>query len=328
MKFRTELLLNTNKFKIDYSHNILLLGSCFTDNIGQKLFDRKFKSISNPFGVLFNPFSISNLVNKALSDQQLNIELIASLNNLWHSFELHGDFSNNSKETLITNGNNAITNTKKQIENASYLFITFGTAWIYEHKTSRHIVANCHKFSNNLFDRSKLSVAEIVTEWDHTIRNIIDSNPKIKIVFTVSPIRHLKDGFHENQLSKATLHLAIDELIKLYPQNCSYFPSYELIVDDLRDYRFYEEDLVHISTEGINYLFEKFQDHYFDKSTIQLSKQLLKITMATKHRLINNSLEDTKGFAQNMLEKIKQLHTEHPDIDLNTEIEYFTQILE
>ncbi len=327
MKFRTELAAAEQKYKIDHSKNILLLGSCFTDNIGTKLIDRKFKTITNPFGVLFNPFSISNLVNKALSDQKLNTELVDKRNNLWHSFELHGNFSASTKESLIAYGNKAIATAKKQIENAAFLFVTFGTAWVYEYKSNGQIVANCHKFPESIFKRTRLTVAEIVTEWQRTIRKIIEHNPNINIVFTVSPIRHLKDGLHENQLSKATLHLAVDELIKNHPQNCSYFPSFEIIIDDLRDYRFYQEDLVHISNEGVEYLFEKFQEYYFDQTTIQLSKQLLKITTATRHRLMNDSPEENKQFAQNILNKIKQLQLKNPEIHFDNEIEYFNQIL-
>ena len=325
MKFRTEVKLSKRSSTIDHTHNIILLGSCFSDNIGKKLMDRKFNVISNPFGVLFNPFSISNLLQKAINLEELNENLIEANHNLWHSFELHGSFSAKQKIELVENGNKAIKHIHQHIKKTDYLFVTFGTAWVYEHKQTGQVVANCHKFPPEIFNRYRLSIDVISKNWEGIIQQILAINPNLKIVFTVSPIRHLKDGFHENQLSKATLHLAIEKLIDFAPNTCSYFPSYEIVMDDLRDYRFYQDDLVHISTEGVDYIYEQFEEHYFNKKTIQLNQKLYKITKATEHLVQDASDENTKKFSESMLSKIKILQHENPHLNFTEELKYFQQ---
>jgi hypothetical protein len=242
---------------------------------------------------------------------------------LWHSFSHHGRFSSEDAETALQQINQRLATSSAFLKTAGFLFITFGTAWVYRYKKSGATVANCHKIPDNEFIRSRLTVDEIVTEFRQLIHEIRRFNPGIQIVFTVSPIRHWKDGAVENQLSKATLLLAIDEIIRSYIECSSYFPAYELVLDELRDYRFYAPDMLHISDVAIDFIWEKFENALIDAESRQISARVQKIVQAANHRPFNKNTPEYKRFLMQMQEQINKLEKEFKNIDFTGEKTYF-----
>lgn len=260
MEFRTKVDIPVSEKEINHKHKILMLGSCFSDNIGDKLLNGGFDVTSNPLGTLYNPLSIAT----ALSECSKNIEEQNPIFFKW----------------LHSKANLAWSQTTSPLD-FDIICITFGTAWIYRLKENGMIVANCKKQPDKLFIREKLSVEAIIDNWCPILNQ--HEFKKKYIIFTVSPIRHKKDGFHENQLSKSTLLLAINELCKLYPNNCEYFPSYEIVMDELRDYRFYADDMMHPSATAINYIWKRFQETYFSEHTKQICSEFEKKQKQSQH---------------------------------------------
>lgn len=301
------------------------MGSCFSDNIGNHLLDYKFKVSSNPFGVLYNPISVANSLTLILDKLSLEKTNLVEHNGMWHSFDLHGSFSNIDSDELLSKANGILEEAHEKLKNTNYLFITFGTAWVYEHISSKKIVSNCHKIPASQFSRYRLTIDTIYNVWSKLIQRLSDFNPEMEIIFTVSPIRHLKDGAHENQLSKSTLFLAIDQLIQ-QNNKLSYFPSYEIVMDELRDYRFYADDMTHISSKAIHFIFEKFKETYFEENTIQSMNKVKPIVKATTHKILSDNTQEIEKFAITMLKKIEEIENSHPQIDLTREKAYFNQL--
>lgn len=322
--FRTEVALENFPFSIDYQDKILMMGSCFTDSIGSKLQRLKFSLLLNPFGVLYNPSSISKILHAFLQKKQIDESSLFEYKNSWHSFDFHGSFSGEDKSSVLTNMNNSLKQGAGFLQNTNILFITFGTAWVYEISDSSEVVANCHKLPAKFFKRKRLSIQKIVADWSELLKAVKTINPAIRIAFTISPVRHLKDGLHENQLSKATLLLAVEELTTKN-DNCYYFPSYELMMDDLRDYRFYKDDMTHVSDLGVNYIFEHFQNAFFTEKTKQTAKDIDDLQKAVEHR-IPKSTAETKDFSAIMLKKIKMLEKEYQHINFMLEKVYFENL--
>ncbi|HOO84760.1 MAG TPA: GSCFA domain-containing protein [Prolixibacteraceae bacterium] len=325
MKFRTEVSIGPASSQIDYSSKVFMIGSCFTDNIGAKLKQLKFQLSINPFGVLYNPVSIARAFDLIIDYKQLPSDSLVFDQNLWHSLLLHGDFSQTNQQMLLDKANIAIAEAHNFLTKSDFVFVTFGTAWVYRYLETNQIVANCHKIKADRFERFRLDVDFIVDEWQKIITRLKSINKNLKIVFTISPVRHLKDGAHENLLSKSVLALAIDALMK---QDCSidYFPAYELINDDLRDYRFYAPDMVHLSDTAINYVFEKIRNAYFSDNTQLTMKQIAAIVQAAQHRILQNNPIELNSFKKGMLQKIKKIQIEHPFIDLSAEYKYFLEL--
>jgi len=325
--FRTEVVIEPSKWKIDYESPAIFMGSCFSDHIGGMLSRYKFPVLLNPFGVLYNPISISTALNMVLDQHEIRNEELIKHNHLWHSFYFHGSFSDISPAKTIEKCNYSIRNAHSFLKNAKFLFITFGTAWVFRHKETREIVSNCHKIPATDFERFRLSIDEIRDEWISLLTKIHIINPNLKIIFTVSPIRHFKDGAHENQISKSTLLLAIDDIIKDYPiQQIGYFPSYELINDELRDYRFYDSDMVHISETGIRFIFDKFKSTYFSDSANSCFDHVQSIIQAKEHRILNNDINAVRKFSQSTISKIEKIKTTNPYINFQDEIEHFKKL--
>lgn len=266
MKFRTEIPIPKYPFSITYDDALLFIGSCFSDNMGVFLEENRFKTLLNPFGTLFNPFSIATGLQLLLSPSLFNSQWIDFFNEKWISFAHHGSFSHADRNTFIQNIENQLISGSVYLNKTDFLFITFGTAYAYRHKKSDLIVANCHKIPAQEFDKIRLEIDEIVAQYKNIISSLHKNNPNLKIIFTVSPVRHLGDGFHENQLSKSTLHLATDKILKSCPKTF-YFPSYEILQDDLRDYRFYGLDLCHPNEQALNYIHEFFRASFFTSET-------------------------------------------------------------
>ena len=264
MKLQTIVDIAPSPWKIGCEDNILLLGSCFADAIGEQMAQRYMNVTCNPFGTLYNPLSIAQAIN--LRPQTSNIPLVEH-DGLWHSMAHHGAFSRATREEAEAAVRASVDSMQQALKDASVVIVTFGTAWVYEMKGE--IVGNCHKLPADCFTRRRLSVEEIVAAWQPHLERYPDKH----WLFTVSPIRHIKDGLHENQLSKATLLQAVEQItnyqspITNHQSPITYFPSYEILLDELRDYRFYADDLVHPSSLAVNYIWDRFVDTYCTPQT-------------------------------------------------------------
>mgnify|MGYP002776343235 FL=1 len=324
MRFFTEIQIPEFPSQMDYSKSMMLFGSCFSENIGQKLIDLKFDVDMNPFGILYNPESIANSLRILLEKRTFSENNLFQDQGLWNSFYHHSRFSDVDQQAALDKINNRISSSHEFLKKADYLVITFGTAWVYELLKTGQVVSNCHKIPAGEFKRFRLGVSEITNVYRELLEQLWKFNPGLKVIFTVSPIRHWKDGAVENQLSKATLLLSIDQLIKGFGnQDCAYFPSYELMMDELRDYRFYAEDMLHISPVAIDYIFERFSKVMITKESMDVSKKVMKVRKAFEHRPVNPATADFKEFVLQNLLQINQLTGQFPSLDFTEEKIYF-----
>ena len=268
-----ERLYLVKNCKISHRDKILLLGSCFAENIGHLLVAHKFNVKINPTGILYNPVSIADALQMMSDRYQYTVNDIFRDGNLWHSFRHHSRFSHTDPELCINGINRELNAGAEQLHRVSWLLVTFGTAYVYSLRETGKVVANCHKLPASLFDRRRVGVDEMLRGWIPLIERLSDSNPELRIMFTVSPIRHLRDGAHENQLSKSVLLLFVDELCRMYPDRCIYFPSYEIVMDELRDYRFYDAGMTHPNEQAIRYIWERFSEACFSEETRTLNRE-------------------------------------------------------
>ena len=315
MDFRTEIKIPNPTFDISYKDELVMLGSCFTENIGKKLSGSKFKIDINPFGISYNPLSIENSIRILLEKKQFTENDLFFHHGVWNNFAHHGSFSDISKGVCLQKINERINVSSDMLKNANHLIITFGTAWIYELKETKNVVGNCHKLPEKTFDRRCLSIDEIVETYTNLTHCIRLFNPAINIIFTVSPVRHWKDCAHENQLSKSILLLAIDKLQQTFP-NLHYFPAYEIVMDELRDYRFYAEDMLHPNNLAINYIWEKFSETYFSAETINIQREVDEISKAEAHKPFNPDTKAHQDFLLKLEEKKKMLQGKYPFINI------------
>ena len=253
MELYTRILLPKARFSFSYEDLVVMMGSCFAENIGRKLEENKFSVDINPFGTLYNPASVAEGLRMLLRPEYFTPGDLFQHEGIYHSFTHHSRFSAPSEEECLGHINSRLSESSDFLRKATRLVITLGTAFVYRLKSDGRIVSNCHKLPEKMFDRQRLSTQEIVEDWKPLLLALWEQNPALKILFTVSPIRHWKDGAHENQLSKATLLLATDALQKDYPGRIAYFPAYEILMDELRDYRFYADDMLHPSPLAISY---------------------------------------------------------------------------
>lgn len=315
MNLQTKIKIKSeSKNLINYKSEILLLGSCFSENIGDKLNYFKFQTLQNPFGILFHPKAIERLITNAINEKTYSGKDIFFQNERWHSFESHSDLSSNNEKIILNKLNGAISITQRKLRNVSHIVITLGTAWVYRHIESDEIVANCHKVPQKKFLKELLSVDEITQSLDAIIQLIKSVNKNVSILFTVSPIRHLKDGFIENTQSKSHLIAAIHNVIDVR-KNLHYFPSYEIMMDELRDYRFYAEDMIHPNKTAINYIWEKFLDSWFSDEVTSSMKEIDIIQKGLSHKPFNASSEKHKEFLSNLEQKIVEIKTKFPFIN-------------
>ncbi|MGB1308381.1 MAG: GSCFA domain-containing protein [Oceanihabitans sp.] len=303
---------------IDYSANVFLLGSCFSENIGDKFHYFKFQNAVNPFGILFHPIAIETLVANALDSKKYTEEDIFFNNEQWLCFDAHSKLSNASKETLLKQLNNSLKNTSQQITNAKHIIITLGTAWVYKNKETQKIVANCHKVPQKEFTKELLPVAVILDSLRCMVSKIKNVNSKAIIIFTVSPVRHVKDGFIENTQSKSHLITAIHQLLK--EQSASnneqsfYFPSFEILLDELRDYRFYKKDMIHPNETAIQYIWERFLDVWISQSAKSIMKEVEIIKKGLQHKAFNKESKAHQNFLKQLKERQDSLSKKVPHI--------------
>lgn len=305
MNFTTQIPISKHKNNISHKDKIMLLGSCFTENIGNKLSINGFETLINPFGILYNPFSICSSLNRIINLKFLDSEDLVKVNEFWFSYEHHGVFRDEKCDNLLQTTNLGITKANLFLKQTNWLIITLGTAWVFFLKENNKILGNCHKLNPQLIDKKLLSVDEIVENTSLTINNIREINPNIKIILTVSPIRHWKQGYRENIISKSALHLATNQLCETI-NDCFYFPAYEIVMDELRDYRFYQADMLHPSEIAVDYIWEKFSTHLFSDSTANLCKDYCKLHSMKQHKAFN---PESQGY-KNHLIKIAKLEKE------------------
>jgi hypothetical protein len=310
MKLQTQVPLKKAENQIDYNSQLVVLGSCFANNIGEKLAYYKFQVLQNPFGILFHPLAIENLISRAIHQKQYTGEEVFFLNERWQCYDAHSDLSSVTKEDLFDSLNSGLLETKLYLTTASHIFITLGTAWAYQLKESGKEVANCHKVPQLAFKKQLLSIDKIVGSLEAIVRQIQTINTKAKIVFTVSPVRHLKDGFIENQQSKAHLISAVHQIIK--KANALYFPSYELMMDELRDYRFYANDLVHPNDLAITYIWEKFVSVWIAQDAWPTMEKVAAVQSGLNHRPFNPESLRHQEFLKALDKKITYLQKEYP----------------
>lgn len=281
--FRTKTEIVPSKYRFGVNDTIFLIGSCFVESVGSRLADGLLSVECNPFGTVYNPVAIQQQLERIIKKEKCTNAELVSCANRWHSKYAHGLLSASDAQTVKDNVDKATMHAAEKLAEAKLLVVTFGTAWIYRLIETAEVVANCHKMPSSLFRRELLTVDEIVQQWNKTITNIRQYNNDIKILFTVSPIRHLKETSHGNQISKATLLLAIDKLVA-ENGDVDYFPSYEIMLDDLRDYRFYAEDMVHPSSVAVDYIYDLFASNYLNVTTLSFVDEAKKVTQALKHR--------------------------------------------
>ncbi|MEJ2114057.1 MAG: GSCFA domain-containing protein [Flavobacteriaceae bacterium] len=303
MKLQTQIpLQKQSENLIDYNSNIFLLGSCFVENIGEKLEYFKFQNLINPLGILFHPLAVESLISKAILKKEFTEKDIFFHNEQWHSFDAHSKLSSVSKVNLLNNLNKAIKATNQQLHKSTHIVITLGTAWIYKHIEKNNIVANCHKVPQKNFEKMLLSVEEITNSLNSIIALIKKVNHHTSIIFTLSPVRHLKDGFVENTQSKAHLITAIQSVLSTQEQSRSlfYFPSYEIMMDELRDYRFYNEDMIHPNATAINFIWERFQEVWISASAQKTMDDIKEIQKGMLHKPFNSNSERYQEFLQKL----------------------------
>ncbi len=315
MKLQTQIPLGKQtENQIDYQSKMLLLGSCFVENIGQKLDYFKFQNLQNPLGILFHPEAIETLIFNAIHEKKYTEEDVFFHNEQWHCFDAHSKLSDVSKEHLIHSLNEKLQLTFRHLKTTTHVLITFGTAWMYAHTKSNLPVANCHKVPQNQFVKQLLSAEEIFNSINMMVELIHQVNSNAQIIFTVSPVRHIKDGFVENTQSKAHLISAIHKFLNqqslIENHQSFYFPSYEIMLDELRDYRFYGEDMLHPNNTAVNYIWEKFKLVWIAYETEKIMTEVDYIQKGLQHKPFNSSSEAHQNFLK-VLEHKKHELLEH-----------------
>jgi hypothetical protein len=307
---------------INHQHKLLLIGSCFTENIGAKLKQHKFSVLENPNGILFNPISISKSLISYIENRQYTKDDLFYENESWNSWQHHSRFSHPDQNECLRLINQSQKDANSFLKDTDWVLITLGSAFVYELATTE-VVANCHKVPTDKFNKRLLRIDEIVAALNNTIQRLQEFNSKVKIIFTISPVRHLRDGFIENNRSKAVLIQAVHRLAD-QSEKIFYFPAYELVIDDLRDYRFYAEDMVHPNYAATNYVWDKFVTTCIDEPSQQLMKEINVINAAKNHKPFNPTSAQHKRFLQTNLEKLNKLRRDHPYINFSDEVNFFS----
>ena len=326
MNFRTTFNIDPSSRKISYNDPAMFIGSCFASSIGKQMEIGRMPVMINPAGAVYNPVSVYDNIDMIINNKVFDSDDLYNNNGTYLSFFHNTEYSSWDPEKVLNSINAKTVEAHTFIQSSKFLFITFGTARIYRLEKNGVIVSNCHKLPSDFFIPDLLSIDEIVSLWSGLLEKLNTIYPELKVVFTISPVRHWKDGAHGNQVSKSVLFLAVEELLK-HPSSPGYFPAYELVMDDLRDYRFYDDDMLHPSSEAVKYIWNAFTASYFDNKTQEIWKEVVKITKAAEHQLLTDSPSGAAKFAEKMLKNIKTVTGKVPTIDLNREKDYFLALL-
>jgi hypothetical protein len=333
MDFMLDINIPTPQETINYREPILLTGSCFTEHIGNSLQELKFEVLQNPHGILFDPSSVASSLVSYVQNKQYTVSDLFYLNELWQSWQHHSRFSHVDQETCLRTINASQEKAHQFLKQAKWLVITLGSSFSYRLTDQAPVVAqtgggasgavaNCHRAPGQWFRKHLMTIEEINTALDNSLYQVFKFNPSLRVIFTVSPVRHIRDGVVDNNRSKARLlevvHHLVNKFDKLY-----YFPAYELVIDVLRDYRFYDIDMVHPNYPATSFVLEKFMKHFTDAESQQLSAEVQKIVIARKHKAFHPATEAHKRFLKAHLDKAKELQDKYPFLNLQEEINYF-----
>lgn len=314
MKLQTSMTLGPGDRKIDYHSRLLLLGSCFVEHMGEKLDHFKFQGLRNPFGILFHPLALEKLLYRAVEGLAYESGEVFGQQGSWGCFDAHSQIAAKSREDLLGLLDQRLLDTRSALGEATHLILTLGTAWVYVHRASGRTVANCHKVPQREFDKKLLSVSEIADSLQRILALLDRVNPDCQIILTISPVRHLRDGFVENQRSKAHLIGALHQVLDTLPNRigAAYFPAYELMMDELRDYRFYARDMVHPNELAIDYIWERFRSVWISSDCESLMQQVDQVQKDLAHRAFDPDSEGHKKFMASLREKIAYLQGAYP----------------
>jgi Mor family transcriptional regulator len=314
MNLYSKIDIPASPVRVSYGEAMMSIGSCFAENMGNLLDRGKFTVDINPFGVLYNPRSVAHAIRRLLHPEEAPADALFFHGGLFHSFEHHGSFSGASEADCRRKIRERLLASASNVRRIGLLFITFGTSWCFRLRESGRIVANCHKLPGGMFEREQLTVGATVDDWEETLSALWDVNSAVKVIFTVSPVRHMKDGAHENLLSKSILLLSVDALQARHPGRVFYFPAYEIMMDELRDYRFYAEDMFHPSDTAVRYIFERFAETFMDAETRALLAEVNEIQKALSHKPFHPESDSHKHFMVQTLLKIEHLKAKTPYI--------------
>ncbi len=323
MNFLTHIDIKPLPMPITYQHKIMLVGSCFTEHIGNNLQELKFQTLQNPNGILFEPISVCRSLVSYIQHQHYTEQDLFQYNELWQSWDHHSRFSNPDLQIALAQINSSQTAAHEFIKKADWLIITLGSSFVYKLKEEHRFVANCHKAPAQWFDKYLLPIDEQIATFDNTMHQLFHANPKLKIIFTISPVRHLRDGVVENNRSKARLLETVHHLVNKFDR-LFYFPAYELVIDVLRDYRFYDIDLAHPNFAATQFVIEKFSDYAFQEPTLELMKEIRQIVTAKNHKSFHPGSNQHQKFLKQHLDKTKTIAGAHPQLDLTEELRFFT----
>ncbi|MEH6406343.1 MAG: GSCFA domain-containing protein [Leeuwenhoekiella sp.] len=315
MELQTRIPIEPSQVPIDYNSRIFLVGSCFVENIGAKLDYYKFQHLINPFGILFHPAAIAKFLDYVVAEKTFTEEDLINHNERWLSLDAHSVLSASVKDEVLNNLNTAVTDSREFLKTATHAVVTLGTSWGYKFRESGNWVANCHKIPQKQFNKELASVEEIQANLHQIITDFRAINPNISVVFTVSPVRHIKDGFVQNQLSKAHLLTALHRFLA-QSENTFYFPSYEIMMDELRDYRFYDRDMLHPNQLAVDYIWDRFTATHISAEAHSTMTKVEEIQRGLAHRPFNPNSEAHKKFLQNLETKKLQIQQKFPHIEL------------
>ena len=324
--FRTELPPIPPTFQIRHDHSLLALGSCFAVHIGQRLLDHKFKLCLNPFGIIYHPVALANNLRRIVEGRPYRQEALFCHEGIWHSWDHHSRFSHPDAALVVAQINSELDSARAHLAAENVLILSLGTAIGHRLRDNGNVVANCHKVPANFFETFRSSPAEIVEALGAALQLLQEANPDLQCLLTVSPVRHLRSGLIENQRSKAALLLAVEELTQSLP-NTHYFPAYELLLDDLRDYRFFADDLLHPNAQAIDYIWDYFVQSYFSEPTQALNKRIQKLVTASQHQPFHPMANAHQHFLRKQLQQVTQLEKEYPGLDWREERERFERDL-
>ncbi|MDH7462665.1 GSCFA domain-containing protein [Chitinophagaceae bacterium 26-R-25] len=322
MDFMLDINIKSPDVPVQYGENIMLMGSCFTEHIGNRLEELKFNTLQNPNGILFDPVSVCKSLVSYIENKQYTADDLFYLNELWQSWQHHSRFSGMDQQNVLAQINASQQRAHDFLMNADWLIVTLGSSFSYRLAENNESVANCHRAPAQTFRKHLLSIEETVTSLDTTMHRLFHFNKKLKIIFTISPVRHIRDGVVENNRSKARLLEAVHHMVNKFDR-LHYFPAYELVIDVLRDYRFYDVDMVHPNYPATEFVFEKFVQHYFSDASKDLMKEIRQIAIARRHRSMQPATNAHQQFLKSHYDKAQKLSAQHPFLDLSEEMEYF-----
>lgn len=320
MNFRTVIKAPENRQMLRHSDEVMLLGSCFSDNIGGKMRTGMMQVMVNPFGTIYNPLSIATSVKRIIAGERIAGITLFQQSGVWNSFAFHSRYSLADKDATLERMNQRIEQAHESLKRCHMLIVTLGTAVVYRFLATGEVVSNCHKVPQHEFSRSMASVAEMTTAMNSMVEALHDFNPDLRIVFTISPIRHIADGLETNSLSKASLRVAVENVIHSHKEYTEYFPSYEIVMDDLRDYRFYATDMVHPSEVAVEYIWQTFQATYLDDRAAQAVARCERVMKRIMHRPMSHNAEVVERFNADTRTVVSNLVKEYPYLENIPEI--------